>query len=111
MKDKTNEDFKTIKTFLEKGKFALDNPNFEENLMSKIVLEKNYRVRVRSFIKKGFICFIGGLTLCVILTLWFLFKNNSYEVISILCLFFLGILGVLLTDNYLKLLSNYKILN
>ncbi len=111
MKDKTDEDFKTIKTFLDKGKFTLDNPDFEENLMSKIILEKNYRVRVRSFIRKGVICFIGGLTLCMILALWFLFKNNSFEITNILCLFSLGVIGVLFTDNYLKLLNNYKILN
>lgn len=111
MMDKTDEDYKKTKAFLEKGRLTLDNPNFEENLMSKITLEKNYRVSVRSFIRKGFLCFFGGFILCIILALWFVFKNDSYEIINVVCLFFLGIFGVLLTDNYHKLLNNYKLLN
>lgn len=111
MKSETNQEFEKIKAFLKKGKFELDNPDFEENLMSKIILEKNYRVRVRSYLRKGVVCFIGGLSLSIILTLWLVFKNDSYETISILFLFFFGILGILLADNYLKLLSKYKTLN
>lgn len=115
MKDKNDEDFNRIKEFLEKRKFNLDNPDFEEIVMSKIALEKNYETRVRSYIKWSIGCFVGGLVLCIALVLWLLFKNDSidisYEVTSILCLFSLGVIGVLFIDNFLKLLNNYKTLN
>ncbi|MDY8136038.1 hypothetical protein [Aquimarina sp. 2201CG5-10] len=115
MKDKNDEDFNKLKSFLEEGRFTLDSPNFEEDLMSKIVLEKNYRSRVRTFIRRALACFIGGLILCMSLVLWFLFKSDStsvsYEITSIVCLFSLGVIGVLLIDNFVKLLQNYKAFN
>lgn len=115
MKNKTDEEFSKIKEFLKERKFNLNNTDFEEDLMSKIILEKNYKIRVRYFIKKSLIFFISGVTSCIILIL-LLFINNystntSYEVISVICLFSLSVFGILVIDNFLKLLRNYKALN
>jgi hypothetical protein len=111
MSDKVDEDFNRIKGFLEEGKFRLDNSEFEDNLMSKIILEKDYKVKVRNIIKKSLICFVGGIALCFALLLFFIFKNDSIEITGVVLLFSLGVFGLLVLDNYLNLLNNYKVLD
>jgi hypothetical protein len=116
MKDNAEENFNSIKELLEDGKFKLKRSDFEEILMSKISLEKNYKAGIRTLIRHAFACFIGGLLLSIALVLLFLFNNDlkistSHEIISVFCLFILSVVGVLFADNFLKLLHNYKILN
>ncbi|TDQ24038.1 hypothetical protein DFQ07_2580 [Tenacibaculum caenipelagi] len=113
MKDNFDEDYNKMKDILKEGKFKLNNPNFEETLMSRIVLEKNYKVGIRNLIKRALVCLIIGFILSISLVLLFLFNkmefNNFYNLSSVICLFVLGIVGILLTDNFLKLLHNYNI--
>lgn len=115
MINNVDEDFNRIKDFLEEGRHKLDNPDFEENLMSKIFLENNYKAKVRNYLESALFCFVGGMALCIILIVWHLSRNNSiqffYEIMGIICLFTLSVFSVLVIDNFLKLLNNYKTSN
>lgn len=79
--------------------------------MRKIQDESAYRKQVSSQLKASLQFFVGALIAGVGLTLVVLFDQvfEQYEIktIAILCLFAIGLIGVLNIDNYRRLIKKY----
>lgn len=109
-------DFDFIQETLKEGAFKLNNPDFDSCVMNKISLKKNYTKNIQRSIKRGVLCLCIGLLSCFSFIVLLLLSNEitmdqTSETISLISLFLLGVVGILLIDNFLKLLYNYKSIN
>lgn len=111
--NKLDKDFENLHHILKMGRYKLKSPRFEENIMFKIGNKKNYVLEVKQSIRQSFIYFVVGFALGMALILNLLFTNyfEAGTLAHILCvfsLFVLAVLGLLLYDNYSKLLRSYS---
>ena len=112
MKPKLDKDFHAIKDILYQGKYELENPNFEDNVLLRLT-SKRPIAKVGKSVKYSLISFIIGLCLCIVLSSIFLssddFKlGSTSQTLCFASIFILGVVGILIIDNYLTLLRNYS---
>lgn len=110
---KLDEDFDAIKDILDQGKYGLENQNFEDNVLLRLT-SKNWRIaQVGKTVRYSLISFIIGLCLCIVLSLIFLLSDDfklgsTSQTFCFASIFILGVVGILILDNYLTLLHNYS---
>ncbi len=113
MKPKLDKDFDAIKDILNQGKYELENPNFEDNLLFRLTSKNRRIAEVGKTVRYSLISFIIGLCLCIVLSSIFLLSDDfklgsTSQTLCFASIFILGVVGVLIIENYLTLLRNYS---
>lgn len=112
---KEDEEFKDgfISEILEKANYSIPNKDFEDQILQKIHTHVNDKEEILSKIKLSLKFFYAGLALVFVCVLGVIFREALFHQSTnaffyVLVLFFSTILGILLIENYKRVIRNFS---
>ena len=113
---KENDEFKDklISEILEEGSYSIANNDFEDKILHKIYTHVNDEKAIVSKIKLSLKFFYFGMGLVFMCLLGFILRDSllnqgTNTFVYTLALFFSTILGILLIDNYKRIISRFSL--